>query len=151
MKMMQEPILILEDDLQLQWILKTYLENIGFNIIAFDTIEKVMEVISKEKISVFITEYWVNHTDTLEIIKQLKKTLPEVYIMLITYRMMDEKEYENLIVAGVDDLFEKPFSLSKMTVLLNKRLKINPCYSSKNNSIQNEQVMNRQNNAESLF
>lgn len=151
MKMIQETILILEDDIQLQWILKTYLENKGFTTIAFDTIEKVMEVISKEKISVFITEYWINPTDTLEIIKQLKKTLPEVYIMLITYRMMDEKEYENLIVAGVDDLFEKPFSLDKMMVLLNRRLKINSCCHEKRDSIQNEQVMNRQDNAESPF
>ena len=42
--MVQETILILEEDLQLQWILKTYLENKGFTIIAHDTIEKVREV-----------------------------------------------------------------------------------------------------------
>jgi DNA-binding NtrC family response regulator len=58
----QETILILEEDLQLQWIMKTYLENKGFTIIAHDTIEKVRESISKEKVSVFITtEYWLNH------------------------------------------------------------------------------------------
>ncbi len=141
--MVQETILILEEDLQLQWILKTYLENKGFNIIAHDTIEKVRESISKEKVSVFITtEYWVNHSHILEIIKQLKTTLPKIYIMLITYRMMDEKEYEDFLVAGVDDLLEKPFSLSKIPVLLNKRLGIVSCLSSKINSNQNEQRVN---------
>jgi DNA-binding NtrC family response regulator len=123
LKMVQEKILILEEDLQLQWILKTYLETKGFNIIAHDTIEKVKESISKEKVSVFITtEYWINHSHTLEMIKQLKITLPQVYIMLITYRMMDEKEYEDFLVAGVDDLLEKPFSLGKIPALLHKRL-----------------------------
>ncbi len=141
--MVQETILILEEDLQLQWILKTYLENKGFNIIAHDTIEKVRESISKEKISVFITtEYWVNHSHMLEIIKQLKTTLPKIYIMLITYRMMDEKEYEDFLVAGVDDLLEKPFSLSKIPVLLNKRLGFVSCLSSKINLDQNEQRVN---------
>ena len=141
--MVQETILILEEDLQLQWILKTYLENKGFTIIAHDTIEKVREVISKEKVSVFITtEYWVNHSHMLEIIKQLKTTLPKIYIMLITYRMMDEKEYEDFLVAGVDDLLEKPFSLSKIPVLLNKRLGIRFGLSSKINLDQNEQRLN---------
>ena len=62
--------------------------------------------------------------------------------MLITYRMMDEKEYEDFLVAGVDDLLEKPFSLSKIPVLLNKRLGIDSCLSSKINSNQNEQRVN---------
>jgi DNA-binding NtrC family response regulator len=137
--MIQESILILEEDLQLQWILKTYLENKGFSIIAYDTIEKVREAISKEKVSVFITtEYWVNNSHLIEIIKQLKTTLPKVYIMLITYRMMDEKEYEDFLVAGVDDLLEKPFSLSKIPVLLNKRLGTVFSISSKMNANQNE-------------
>jgi DNA-binding NtrC family response regulator len=121
--MVQEKILILEEDLQLQWILKTYLENKGFNIIAHDTIEKVRDSISKDKVSVFITtEYWINHSHVIEFIKQLKTTHPQIYILLISYRMMDEKEYEDFLVAGVDDLLEKPFSLGKISVLLNKRL-----------------------------
>lgn len=141
----QETILILEEDLQLQWIMKTYLENKGFTIIAHDTIEKVRESISKEKVSVFITtEYWLNHSHIMEIIKQLKMTLPQVYIMLITYRMMDEKEYEDFMVAGVDDLLEKPFSLGKIPVLLNKRLGIDPCLTSKLNSNQDKSRVNDQ-------
>ncbi len=140
--MNQETILILEEDLQLQWILKTYLENKGFNIIAHDTIEKIKESISKEKISVFITtEYWINHSHILEIIKQLKITFPQVYIMLISYRMMDEKEYEDFLVAGVDDLLEKPFSLGKIPVLLNKRLGTDSLLTSKLNSDKNEPMV----------
>jgi len=131
----QEIILILEEDPQLQWIMKTYLENRGLRIIAHDTIEKVKEAISKEKVSVFITtEYWINHSHIMEIIKQLKITFPQVYVMLITYRMMDEKEYEDFMVAGVDDLLEKPFSLSKIPILLNKRLGIDSFITSKMNS-----------------
>ena len=130
----QEIILILEEDLQLLWILKTYLENKGFTIIAHDTIEKIKETISKEKISVFITtEYWINHSQLIEIIRQMKTTFPQLYIMLITYRMMDEKEYEDFLVAGVDDLLEKPFSLGKIPLLLNKRLGIDSFLTSKLN------------------
>jgi DNA-binding response OmpR family regulator len=143
--MVRETILLLEEDLQLQWILKTYLENKGFTIIAHDTVEKVMESFSKEKVSIFITsEYWINYSQLLEIIKQLKKTLPQVYILLLTYRMMDEKEYEDFFVAGVDDLLEKPFPLGKIPVLLNKRLRSHSGLSLKLNSNQDESRGNGQ-------
>jgi DNA-binding NtrC family response regulator len=137
--MIPKKILILEEDLQLQWILKTYLENRGFDIIAHDTIEKVRESISREKVSAFITtEYWINRSDIIEIIKQLKKTHPQIYIILITYRLMNEKEYEDFLVAGVDDLLEKPFFLGKIPVLLNKRLGNDSYLFSKADSTQNE-------------
>lgn len=116
--MNSKKILILEEDLHLRWILKTFLENKGFSIIASDTIEKVLEIISKVKISIFITEYWVDHSNTLEIIKKIKEISPQVYILLNTNRIIDEKEYQQIIDAGVDDLFEKPFSFDKMMIHL---------------------------------
>ncbi len=119
--MNSKKILILEEDLHLQWILKTFLENKGFSVIVSDTIEKVLEIISKVKICIFITEYWVDHSNTLEIIKKLKEISPQVYILLNTNQVIDEKEYQLIIDAGVDDLFEKPFSFDKMMVHLKKR------------------------------
>ena len=116
--MNSKKILILEEDLHLRWILKTFLENKGFSIIVSDTIEKVLEIISKVNISIFITEYWVDHSNTLEIIKKLKEISPQVYILLNTNRIIDEKEYQQIMDAGVDDLFEKPFSFDKMMIHL---------------------------------
>ena len=118
--MISKKILILEEDLHLQWILKTFLESNGFSIIVSDTIEKVSEIISKVKVSIFITEYWVNHSHTLEIIKKMKESSPQVYVLLNTNRIIGEKEYQQIINAGVDDLLEKPFSFDKMLIYLKK-------------------------------
>jgi len=121
--MISKKILILEEDHHLRWILKTFLEFKGFSIIVSDTIEKALEIIPRVKISIFITEYWIKHSNTLEIIKKLKEISPQIYILLNTYRIIDEKEYQQIIDAGVDDLFEKPFSFDKMMIHLKKGLK----------------------------
>jgi DNA-binding NtrC family response regulator len=107
-------ILILEEDLHLQWIMKTYLESKGFFIIVSDKVEDIIEIASKVNISIFITEYWINHSNTLETIRKLKEISPKVYVLLTTYRIIDEKEYQQILEAGVDGLFEKPFPFEKM-------------------------------------
>lgn len=130
--MNSKKILILEEDLHLRWILKTFLENKGFSIIVSDTIEKALEIISRVKISIFITEFWVDHSNTLEIIKKLKETSPQIYVLLNTNQIIDEKEYQQIIDAGVDDLFEKPFSFDKMMIHLKKGSKKRPIIRVKN-------------------
>jgi DNA-binding response OmpR family regulator len=114
-------ILILEEDLHLQWIMKTYLESKGFSIIVSDKVERILEIVSKFKISIFITEYWINQSNTLETIKKIKEISPRIYVLLNTYRVIDEKEYQQILEAGVDDLFEKPFSFEKLMIRLKKR------------------------------
>jgi DNA-binding NtrC family response regulator len=130
--MNSKKILILEEDLHLRWILKTFLENKGFSIIVSDTIEKALEIISRVKISIFITEFWVDHSNTLEIIKKLKETSPQIYVLLNTNQIIDEKEYQQIIDAGVDDLFEKPFSFDEMMIHLKKGSKKRPIIRVKN-------------------
>jgi DNA-binding response OmpR family regulator len=116
--MIPRKILILEEDLHLQWIMKTYLESKGFSIIVSDKVEKIIEIVSKCKISIFITEYWINHASTLETIKKLKEISPRIYVLLNTYRVIDEKEHQQILEAGVDDLFEKPFSFERLMMRL---------------------------------
>jgi DNA-binding response OmpR family regulator len=127
-KLISPKILILEEDLNLQWILKTFLESKGFSIIVLDKAEQVLEIVSKVKISIFITEYWINQSSTLETIKRLKQTSPQIYVLLNTYRIIDEKDYQQIIEAGVDGLFEKPFSFEKMMIHLKKNPKRRSAY-----------------------
>ena len=114
-------ILILEEDLHLQWVMKTYLESKGFSAIVADKVEKALDIISREKISIFITEYWINHSNTLGIIKKIKEKAPHIYVLLNTYRIIGESEHREILEAGVDDLFEKPFSFETMMLHLKEK------------------------------
>jgi DNA-binding NtrC family response regulator len=116
-------ILLLDDDLHILWTFKTFLEAEGYTIYAADTIDKFKKLSSNVRASTFITEYWAQDARTLEIIRAFKEKFPEAYVMMVTNNQVTEGEYEEIIRAGVDDFFLKPFPNNKMLIHLEKGLR----------------------------
>lgn len=121
--MSKETIIILDAETNTLWPLKTFLENEGYNVIPVNTIEKALKKFSEFEVSGLITEYWINHSSTLEAIRGFKKMFPEAYVMMLTNGELQENEYEEIIKAGTDDLFMKPFSINRILLHLRKGLK----------------------------
>ena len=121
--MPKETIVILDPELNTQWPLKTFLENENYHALPVKTIEEAERRFSEFEVSALITEYWINHSSTLEAIRGFKKAFPEAYVMLLTHGEIREGEYEEIIDAGVDDLFLKPFPVKKILLHLRKGLK----------------------------
>ena len=105
--MPKETIVILDPELNTQWPLKTFLENEDYNVVPVNTIEKARKKFSEFEVSGLITEYWSNHSSTLETVRGFKKSFPEAYVMLLTHGEIKEREYEEIIDAGADDFFAK--------------------------------------------
>jgi DNA-binding NtrC family response regulator len=120
--MPRETIVILDPETNTQWPLKTFLENEEYNVIPVNSIEKALKKFSEFEVSGLITEYWINHSSTLEAIRGLKKAFPEAYVMMLTNGELQENEYEQIISAGTDDLFLKPFSVMRILLHLRKGL-----------------------------
>jgi len=121
--MPRETIVILDPESNTQWPLKTFLENEDYNIIPVSTVEKARKKFSEFEVSGLIAEYWINHSSTLETIRGFKKAFPEAYVMLLTDGEIKENEYEEVLNAGADDFFLKPFSVKKILLDLRKGLK----------------------------
>ena len=121
--MPRETILILDPELNTQWPLKTLLENEDYNVIPVNTVEKARKKFSEFEVSGLITEYWINHSSTLEAVRGFKKAFPEAYVMFLTHGELKESEYEEIIDAGADDFFLKPFPSKKILLHLRKGLK----------------------------
>jgi DNA-binding NtrC family response regulator len=123
MPMARETIVILDPELNTQWPLKTFLENEDYNVVPVNTVEKARKKFSEFEISGLITEYWINHSSTLETVRGFKKVFPEAYVMFLTQGEIKESEYEEIIDAGADDFFLKPFPAKKILLHLRKGLK----------------------------
>ena len=106
-----------------QWILKTLLENEKYIVVAVDSFERTWKDFSEFKVSGLITEYWVDHSSTIETIRKLKEVFPELYVMMLTDKELNGDEYEEIIGAGVDDYFLKPFPSEKILLHLRKGLR----------------------------
>jgi DNA-binding NtrC family response regulator len=121
--MLKYTILILDNEQHTQWTLKTLLEAEGYITIELDTIERVLKDIQEFEVSGMVTEYRIGNYFTLDVIKKLKEKFPEAYVMMITGEQVTEDEYEEIMVAGVDDFFLKPCSSKKILLHLMKGLR----------------------------
>jgi DNA-binding response OmpR family regulator len=88
-----------------------------------DTIERALTNFQEFEVSGFITDKRIDHTDIYEIIRELKKGFPELYVMMLTDENLEEKEYKKMMGAGIDDLFLKPISTEKILIHLQKGLR----------------------------
>ena len=121
--MSKETILILDKEFHTQWTLKTILESEKYIVLAVDTIERALQNFQEFEVSSIITEYRIDHTHTPEIIRELKKNFPELYVMMLTYENLEEKEYKKIMSSGIDDFFLKPVSSEKILIHLKKGLR----------------------------
>lgn len=120
---LRETILILDKESHNRWVLKTLLENERYIVIANDSIERAIQNFSEFEVSGFISEHTIDRVCTVDAIRELKKRFPEAYVMMLTDNDLSEKEYEEMIEAGVDDYFLKPLSSKKILLHLKKGLK----------------------------
>jgi len=121
--MSKETILILDEEFHTQWTLKTLLEAEKYIVVAVDTVERALQNFQEFEVSGLVTEYRVGYTRTLEIIRELKKNFPELYVMMVTYENLEEKEYMRTMSSGIDDFFLKPISSEKILIHLKKGLR----------------------------
>ena len=121
--MPKETILILDKDFHTQWTLRTILESEKYIVLAVDTIQRALMNFQEFEVSGLITEDRIDHTNVPEIIRELKRDFPELYVMMLTAENLEEKEYKKIMSAGIDDLFLKPISTEKILVHLKKGLK----------------------------
>jgi DNA-binding response OmpR family regulator len=116
----KETILILDENKNTAWTLKTLLENEGYCVLIVDSIERAIKDFREFRVSGLITEYRVGDLCTLGVIRELRKVCPESYVMMVTDVDVKEEEYTALIQGGVDDYFLKPVSAGKILLHLKK-------------------------------
>ncbi len=121
--MSKETILILDNEKYIQWTLKKLLEAEKYSILSADSIATVTSIFSEHEVACLITECWINHFCTIEMVRDLKKRFPELYVMMLTSKQLTEQKYKEILGAGVDDLFQKPFTPEKIFLHLKKGLR----------------------------
>jgi DNA-binding NtrC family response regulator len=121
--MSKDTILILDKDFYTQWTLKTLLESENYITLAVNSVERALQNFKEFEVSGIITEYRIDHTNMPKIIRELKKSFPELYVMMTTDENLEEKEYKKIMSLGIDDFFLKPVSSEKILIHLKKGLK----------------------------
>jgi PleD family two-component response regulator len=93
---------------------------------SFETVSTLAEacpLLRTKRYSVILIEYFPPYETTDEIIRWLKKNLPETYIVMVTDAMIDAAVHEKLFAVGLDDLIVKPCSPERVLVYIRKGLR----------------------------
>ena len=120
-------VLILDNEAPISWALKSILGMENYQVYIASTLEEAGRILDKGVMSGLITEYRLDRDYTLETIKKIKETKPSLYVMMLTNNEVDEKEYKEIIRAGVDDYFLKPVAFGRILLHLKKGLTRRTC------------------------
>lgn len=129
---MLKKIFFLEDEIEIQKMLKEYFEKNGFKIISFTNAESFLIQLKKEKPDLIFLDLMLPDADGIEICKFLKgkEEYRKIPIIIISAKTQEIERVTGLEV-GADDYVCKPFSLRELlarakAVLRRQELKKEP-------------------------
>ena len=119
----QDWILLIDPFKNLVDMYQILLETEKFFVETAKDLEEAFHRLSNRQYSVVITEYFSEVEDSCRIIPFLKNNAPATYILMVTYKNIDEQTYGSLFDLGLDDLIIKPYSPEKILVHIQKGLR----------------------------
>ncbi len=118
-----ETILFVDDESAVREVGKTVLERLQYRaLVATDGADGlVLAADNKNNLSVVITDLHMPHMDGLAFVRALRRTLPEVPVVLASGRV-DESVWTELQSLGVDHRLDKPFTQEQLARTLGEVL-----------------------------
>jgi len=110
----QKLIYIADDDNYIREALKTFLENAGYKVQAYENGEALISAFSTIPCDLAILDVMMPGTNGFAVCKELRRT-SHVPIFMVTARDSD-LDYQTGLDVGADDFFTKP--ISPMTVTM---------------------------------
>ena len=115
-------ILLVEDDINLSFVIKDNLEYQGFEVQLVENGELGYEAFTKEKFDICVFDIMLPKEDGLTLAKKVREMDKEVPIIFLTAKSMKEDTIEGFM-AGADDYLTKPFNLEELLLRVNNLLK----------------------------
>ncbi len=105
--MSEKRILVVDDEINIVEVIKSYLENSGYEVLtAFDG-KKALEIIEKEKLSLVVLDLMLPDIMGQDVCKTIRKR-SNIPILMLTARIEEEDILKGLDI-GADDYMTKPF------------------------------------------
>ena len=110
----KKSIYIADDDENIRGVIKTFLENEGYIVMAFENGDILLSFFKNEPCDLIILDIMMPGTDGFGICKEIR-TISTVPIIMLTARDSD-LDYATGLSLGSDDYFTKPFSAMSLVM-----------------------------------
>ncbi|MBE7553486.1 MAG: response regulator transcription factor [Anaerolineales bacterium] len=116
-------ILVVEDELSIQKVIRTYLESENFQVVCVDNGPEALTLAQELKPDLIILDLMLPGMDGMEIAARLRQ-VSDVYILILTARTEEADRVAGLRL-GADDYLTKPFSprelVARVQAILRRR------------------------------
>jgi len=114
-------ILVVDDEVHVQEILKSTLEDAGYECVAMSDAESAITVLASQNFDIALLDSRIAGAQGTEFLQDIKKRYPEVVVLLITTIDNVSTAIEN-IRFGAYDYIVKPFNLDQVLISVNRAL-----------------------------
>lgn len=119
---MQASILVVDDEKSIRETLRSILEEEGYKVLTADSIKSMKEKVEKNFFHCVLLDLWLPDGNGLDYISYLKEKLPGSAVIVITGHGKTEHAVK-AIKEGAYDFLEKPFSMDRLLITVEKSLK----------------------------
>ena len=121
---MSEKILLIEDDMEMQSLIKEYLTNYDFEVVAIDKPKEALAYVKahSQEIQLIVLDLMLPQMDGFDVCKALRALNEEVYIIISSAR----NELSDKILGyglGADDYLAKPYEPRELVLKINSALR----------------------------
>jgi response regulator RpfG family c-di-GMP phosphodiesterase len=116
-----ELILVVDDEIQMQKMMLSMLEDSGFSAISASGGEEALNILQKDDVSVVISDITMPNMDGIALTERIKRTTCCDVILTTGFRR--DFSYEKAIEKGASDFIEKPFECKELVMRLMRVLK----------------------------
>ncbi|MFZ5430929.1 MAG: response regulator transcription factor [Bacteroidota bacterium] len=116
------PILLVEDDPALSFIIRDNLEQNNYSVAVAEDGEKALKLFSSGNFALVLLDVMLPRIDGFTVARQIRKTDEQTPIIFLTARSMTEDKISGLSLGG-DDYITKPFSMEELLLKIKIFLK----------------------------
>ena len=121
-KLKKVKILLIDDDELIRDSLKLFFQNEGCHLTAFESAEKGMEALKREKYNIIISDYVLPGMNGLEFLRAVNEFYPNAMTVLITAYFSNDV-FSEATAIGVHNFIQKPFTTKIIESSLKQLLK----------------------------
>jgi putative two-component system response regulator len=114
-------ILVVDDEVYIQEILKSTLEDAGYECAAVSDAESAITVIASQNFDIALLDIRIAGKRGAELLQNIKKGYPEIVVLLITAIDNESTAVESMRLGAYDYIF-KPFNLDRVLISIHRAL-----------------------------
>lgn len=119
---MKKRILVIDDEATIRDLLSSFLTAKGYQVVTAASVHEALRVAADEPPDLLISDLQLEDGDGFEIIEKIKRTQPNLPVILLTGVLFDEEVVDQVIRNLVTQYLEKTTPLTRIGEIVKKLL-----------------------------